>query len=140
MTAASELKSAAVVETEVKRKTSETRTVSVVSSLVSSIASKAAVNEVSAVSFNQGSTTAAATKSVASAQAENVTALVKTEAEVETGSRAASTFKAASIRATRLPVSIFSQIPRLSANPYRIQYPLWQIAPEGLCAQVAPAK
>lgn len=111
MTAASKLKSAAVVEGEVKRKTSETRVVEV-----------ASITAVNAASFKSGSTTATATKPVVSALAENATEVANT------GSRAATNFRAASLWATRLPVPNFPKI----SNTQRIQYPLGQALPEGI--------
>jgi hypothetical protein len=109
MTTASKLKSAAVVEGEVERKTSETRAVEAVS--------KTAADVVTAASFKSGSTTATATRQVAFASAKKATS----------GSRAATNLRAAAKRATRLSASIFPQI----SNTQRIQYPLGQIAPEG---------
>lgn len=123
MTTASELKCAAVVEVEVKRKTSETRRVKVVS--------RTAVEHAGA-SFKSGSTTAAATKKVAKKK-------VAKKKVATSGSRAATTIRAASIRATSLPVSIFPPISRFSPTPPQggtgpqlNPIPLWQCLPEGL--------
>src|SRR5688572_16717428 len=116
MTAARKLKSAAVVEGEVKRKTSATRTVQVVSTTA-----------VSAASVKSGSTTATATNQVASSAV----------AEPETsGSRAATNLRAAAKRATRLSASIFPQI----SNTQRIQYPPGRSRRKGFCVQVAQAE
>jgi hypothetical protein len=105
MTAASELKSAAVVQIESrKRKTPSQKATS-----------KTAVKAVEKVEARPGSTTASATTKVASASAEIATS----------GSTAARHSKAASIQATRLPVSFFSQnspvFPTIQQNPVALR-------------------
>lgn len=125
MTAASELKSAAVVKRKTgKTPTNQTQAVSktAVRNAVE-VALEVEVREVREARSNKpGSTTASATQEVAVAQAVNVTS----------GSKAASDIRAASIRATRLPVSVFSQNSRFTPNTQQNPVPLWQILPEGL--------
>lgn len=107
MTAASELKSAAVVEKESRKRKTPGQKNEVVAVKVcnSAVVVKEAVEEAvkeAVLTARNGSTTAGATESVASATAEKA-------AFVTSGSTAATTSTAASMQATRLPVSVFSK-------------------------------
>src|SRR5688572_27271872 len=115
MTTASKLKSAAVVEVRERKTKKEVAGKSAVKVVEVALDAKEAI----------GSTTASATKAVAalhdsSVQAENATS----------GSTAAKHFRAASMWATRLPVSFFSKNSPLFIRTQQNPVPLWRQAPE----------